>query len=183
MSMYFLKLNIDYDTWSAVLLTEYIPSMMVWLWAISHTRYCCFFLTREIALQVFQIFSIAEFFWWTTALKSPDHSGHSSGSPENSVSFSFGKQLASQLSTGWKMTWEEVCFTVFLFLLSAVFIVDYGTLTPVSVLECWCFLRLKRLPCHRRLRDRYSIWFMNLSLIEDAKLCQWCWRDSCTRLK
>ena len=35
---------------------------------------------------------------------SPDQSGHSRGSPDNSIRFSFGMSLDPQLDTGWLMT-------------------------------------------------------------------------------
>ena len=48
------------------------------------------------------IFSVSLIgFWWTTTSKKSDHSGHSRGPPEDSVSFSFGKTLAPLLDTGW----------------------------------------------------------------------------------
>ena len=34
-SVYFFELCIDYYVWSALLLTGYIPSMIVWLWAVT----------------------------------------------------------------------------------------------------------------------------------------------------
>ena len=50
---------------------------------------------------------------------SPDQSGHSRGSPENSISFRFCMPLDLQLDTGWLMTLGVVWFTVPLFQLSA----------------------------------------------------------------
>ena len=83
-----------------------IPDIAAFAWPVRLVfRYCMF----SVSLIGF---------WWTTS-KRPDHSGHSRGAPQNSVSFSLGKPLAPLLGTGWSMTWGVVWFIVLLFLLSA----------------------------------------------------------------
>ena len=162
--------------------SQHIPSMIVWLWAEPHSRYCCFYLTRETVRQVLHLFRIAD--WLSMNIKKTWSLGQ--------IQRIFWKLksilvLASHwhhflvLVGKWLGEWfDSLCSC---FCSRPTFFESYGTLTPVSGLNGWRSLLLKRRLCQRRWWVRYSNWFTDFWSPENARFCQLRWGKSFTRLE
>ena len=94
----FLSWNSKFDSRSQ-LLAENVPCLLICLWAETSPEIAAFAWPVRIIFR-YCIFSVSlSRFWYTIAMKSSAHWGHSKGSPENSVSLSFGNALVSP--PGW----------------------------------------------------------------------------------